>query len=34
MLVGRDATDQPACVLLIDAAPQLLEARELIASAA
>ena len=34
MLVGRDATNTPACVLLIDAAPQLLEARELIARAA
>ncbi len=32
--VGRDATGRPACVLLLDAAPRLLEARELIANAA
>jgi 3-phenylpropionate/trans-cinnamate dioxygenase ferredoxin reductase component len=32
--VGRDPAGRPACVLLLDAAPQLLEARELIAGAA
>ena len=32
--VGRDPSGRPACVLLLDAAPRLLEARELIAGAA
>ena len=32
--VGRDPAGRPACVLLLDAAPRLLEARELIANAA